>query len=159
MGARGLATPQEPGRAACKKWAPYLSPRWFETRKTCNRFSCPSAKSLRVWAAYTRIAHRCQRSDTACNNAVRNCTSDISRQDRNQLRGPRHSSNNARVLPSPPSSACAGRGGPSLLEGRPAAACDLGLSFRVFLVSRHHDSRGDRTCDPQTPPSVSRSGL
>jgi hypothetical protein len=155
----GWEIQQAPGQAAYKKWERYLSRLWSETRKTCNRSSCLSEKSSPESVACTQTVRQCQKTGTAYNSAVQNCISDISRRDRIQPQGPRHNSSSAPVLLFPPSSACVDQGDPSHLEVRLAGACDLYLFFRVFLVFRHHDSRGDRTCDPQTPPSVSRTGL
>ena len=56
--------------------------------------------------------------------------------------------------------ACEALDGPLPRAIRPAAVCALAyFSFRVSRVSRHLDSRGARTCDPQTPPSVSLDRL
>jgi hypothetical protein len=146
-------------QAACTKSAPYLSPPSSEIRKSCTRSSYLSEKSSPELTACIRTVRRYRKTGTVCNNAVQNCTSDISRWDRIRPQAPRRNLNSALVLPFPPSSVSADPNDPWLRAGRPAAASAPYLFFRVFPASRHHDSRGDRTCDPQTPPSVSRTGL
>ena len=147
------------GQVACTRSGPYLSQPLCGTRKRCIRSSYPSGKSAPVWAVCTRTAHRCRNSGTACSNATRSYTSDIFQRDQSQPRALLHNSSSALALPCPPSSVCEGQGDPWRHVVRPAAASVPCPFFRVFPAFRHHDSRGDRTCDPQTPPSVSRNGL
>src|SRR6516165_5371003 len=133
---------------------------WFEIRRNCTRSLHLSEKCVPAPVACTRIERPSQRSGTVCNNGVRRRILDTSRWGQIPPPARRRSSRNALSLPFPPSGACAAPGDRWLLAGRPAVVCDpVCLFFRVFLVSRHHDSRGDRTCDPQTPPSVSLNGL
>ena len=149
-----------PAWAACRTSAPYPSPPWFEIRKNCTRSLHLSEKCALAPVVCTQTVPPSQRSDTVCNNAVRLRTSDTSRWGQTPPQARRRSSRNALSLPSPPSEASVALGGRSLLAGRPGVVCDpVCLFFRAFLVFRHHDSRGDRTCDPQTPPSVSLNGL
>ena len=137
--------------------APYLSPRWCGTHKTCNCSLRPSVKLAQELAACIQTAPPNRRTGTVCNSAAQNCISGTVLADRTP---PPELPRNSRSVPASPSRpfvACEVPGDRWPRVARPAAAC--GPSSRVFLVSRHHDSRGVRTCDPQTPPSGIPGGL
>jgi len=146
--------------AAYKKLAQYLSLPLCETHRACNRFFRLSGKYARGWSACTQTALPNRRSGTVYSNEAQNRTLDICRQDQSLIPTPRRNSRNAPGLPFQPCAACAAQGDPRGLVVPLAVACGLAYpSFRAFPASLLHDNHGDRTCDPQTPPSVSLNGL
>jgi hypothetical protein len=148
-----------PEWAACKRSELCLFLRLCGTRKRCSYSSCLLVKSAPESVVCTRIALPYRKTGTVCSNATQNCISDICPWDRSLQPGRHRNSNNAPGLPCRPCGAFSVRDDPSRLAARPAAVSAPCPFFLVFPASRHPDSRGDRTCDPQTPPSVSRNGL
>ena len=143
--------------AGRKKWAPYPFPRSCGIRRRCRNSSRLWARCAREWAGCTRTARRNRRSGTACSSATRTGTWDTCPWDRSPARAPRHNSSIARASRCRPCAGCAGR-----IDRRRAArrraACGRAICpfFRAFL---RRGNRGDRTFDPQTPPSVRLDGL
>ena len=148
--------PREPGRAACRMSAPCPSQRWSEIRRTCIRSSRPWGRCAPVWVACTQTERRYRRSGTVYSNEARSCIWDTFHSGRIPPPAPHHNLNSAPGSLCRPCVGCADRDDPSRLEGPLVVASGPGLSSRVFPASPRHDSRGGHTCDPQTPPSVSR---
>jgi len=148
---------REPARAAYKKWVRYPFRPWCEIRKMCNRSSRLWERCAQESVAYTQTVHRYQRTGTVYSSAVRNCILDTCPSDRIQLPERLRSSNSAPALPYRPCAECVAQDDPSLPAGRPAAVSGPDPSSRAVPVSPRRDSRGVHTCDPQTPPSASRT--
>jgi hypothetical protein len=146
-----------PASAAYKKLVRCLSRPWCGIRKKCNRSSRLSERCARESAECTRTEPPYRKTGIVCSNAIRNCTSDTCPADRIPPQEPLRNSSNALASQSRPYAACEGRGGRSRRAGRLVAVYDPCLSFRAVLAFPRRDSRGVHTCDPQTPPSASRT--